>query len=94
MVTFQTLGYIAEALVFGYVGITSVYSFKHQEFSWQFIVAEFFIVIIGRTAAIFLSYYVFACCPCGSKQNYLTPAQVMFACYAAYIRGAIAFGLS
>lgn len=29
MVTFQTLGYIAEALVFGYVGITSAWSFTN-----------------------------------------------------------------
>ena len=66
------MGYIAEALVFGYIGITSAYSFKHQACSWQFILAEFFIVIVGRTAGIFLSYYVFSCCP-GNPVNKLTP---------------------
>jgi hypothetical protein len=57
------LGYISEAIVFGYVGLTSCYNYLNYEFSWQFVLAEFFIVVVGRIAAIFLSYYIFICIP-------------------------------
>lgn len=50
-------------------------------------------VIIARTAGIFCSYYAFSCCK-GSPSNKLTNKEIMFAVWAAYIRGAIAFGLS
>lgn len=50
-------------------------------------------VVIARTLAIFASYYVFECCK-GSPANKLTNREIMFAVWAAYIRGAIAFGLS
>lgn len=57
-----------------------------------FIVAEFFIVIIGRFVAIVVSYYMFSCCK-GSPSNKLSFREVSFLSYAAFIRGAIAFGL-
>ena len=38
------------------------------------------------------SYYMFNCIK-GSKANYLSFREITFATYAAFIRGAIAFGL-
>ena len=61
-------------------------------FSWQLIVFMFFVVIIGRYAGIVLSYYMFSCFK-GNKQNNLSLREISFATYAAFIRGAIAFGL-
>jgi hypothetical protein len=34
----------------------------HAPFSWQFVLAMFFIVIIGRFGAVFISYGLFSCC--------------------------------
>ena len=56
-------------------------------------ICEFFVVIIGRFLAVFISYYLFACCK-SSEGDKLTVNQVAFIAYAALIRGAIAFGLS
>ena len=84
---------MAEALVFAYIGMTSCYYLINYWVSWQFIIAMLAFVIIARTAGIFLSYYTFECCK-GSPANKLTNKEIMFAVYAAYIRGAIAFGLS
>ena len=61
-------------------------------FSWKLIVAEFCIVIVGRYAAISLSYYIFECAK-GDKSNKLSFREISFLTYAALIRGAIAFGL-
>ena len=87
------MGYLAEALVFGYVGIISANNYSSKPVSWTFVLAEFIIVIVGRYAAVFLAYYIFSCCP-GNKENKLTVRQLAFISYAALIRGAIAFGLS
>lgn len=91
-VTFQTLGFIAEAVVFGYVGITAAYEWLNYERDLVFVVIGFFVVIIGRFGAIYITYYMFACVP-GDKRNKLTFPQLTFCSYAALIRGAIAFGL-
>jgi sodium/hydrogen exchanger-like protein 6/7 len=91
--TFQTLGYISEALVFAYIGLTSCYYALNFWVSWQFILFQLLFVVLARTAGIFSSYYIFSCCK-GSPSNKLTNREIMFAVWAAYIRGAIAFGLS
>lgn len=77
--------------MFTFIGLSLMY-YKDYPFSWQFIVAEFFIVIIGRYSAIVASYYMFGCCK-GDKSNYLSFREISFLTYAAFIRGAIAFGL-
>jgi sodium/hydrogen exchanger-like protein 6/7 len=91
-VTFQTLGYVSEALVFGFVGLASSYYLFIKPICWQFVVAEFFIVIVGRYLAIYISYYIFGFIP-GSPMNKLSFRQLTFISWAALIRGAIAFGL-
>ena len=91
-VTFQTLGFIAEAVVFGYVGITAAWEWENKERDLVFVVIGFFVVIVGRFGAIYVTYFMFSCCP-GDKENLLTFPQLTFCSYAALIRGAIAFGL-
>jgi hypothetical protein len=61
-------------------------------YSWKLIVAEFFIVCIGRFSAISASYYMFEFMK-GDKSNKLNFREISFLTYAALIRGAIAFGL-
>jgi sodium/hydrogen exchanger-like protein 6/7 len=91
-VTFQTLGYISEAAVFAYIGLSATHYIFNTSFCWKFVLAEFFIIIIGRYIAIYSSYYTFACCK-GKKANKLEFSQLTFISFAALIRGAIAFGL-
>ena len=91
--TFQTLGYMAEALVFAFIGMSSVGLLMNNYVSWQFILAQLVFVVVARTLGIFISYYAFECCK-GSEANKLSPKEIMFAVWAAYIRGAIAFGLT
>ena len=79
--------------MFAYVGLTSCHFLLNYWVSWQFILAQLVFVVVARTAGIFLSYYGFECCK-GSSANKLSNREILFAVYAAYIRGAIAFGLS
>lgn len=51
----------------------------------------FFIVIIGRFGAVFISYGIFSCCT--KIDDKLSIRQLSFVSYAALIRGAIAMGL-
>ena len=51
----------------------------------------FFIVIIGRFGAVFISYGLFSLCT--KNNSKLSIRQLCFVSYAALIRGAIAMGL-
>lgn len=51
----------------------------------------FFIVIIGRFGAVFISYGLFSLCT--KNNSKLSIRQLSFVSYAALIRGAIAMGL-
>lgn len=86
---------MAEAIVFAYVGVVFAPTFYTEPIAWKLVIALFFIVIIGRLLAVFLSYCLFECrcCP-GSIMNKLSCNQLVFIAYAALIRGAIAFGLA
>lgn len=87
------MGYMAEATVFAFVGVISAREMTEKQYCWQFAAAEFFVVILGRGLAIFISYGLFTCCK-GNPENKLNCSQLTFITYAALIRGAIAFGLS
>lgn len=92
-VTFQTFGYAAECFVFSFIGLSLMYYIEEgYPWCWQFIVAEFFIIIIGRYVSICAAYYMFNCCK-GSPENNLSINEITFLAYAAFIRGCIAFGL-
>ena len=75
------------------MGVSAEHYVLHTPFCLGFVLGGFVIVIIGRYAAIYISYYVFALCPAGSKDNRLSFKQLTFLAWAALIRGAIAFGL-
>jgi NhaP-type Na+/H+ or K+/H+ antiporter len=66
--------------------------YKDYPYCWPFIIGAFFIVVIGRYFGIVCSYYMFNCAK-GSDNNTLSFAEISVATYAAFIRGAIAFGL-
>ena len=82
---------MAEAFVFSFICLSVMY-YSTYPYSWQLIIAEFFIIIIGRYSGITLSYYMFDCFK-GDAANYLSFREISFLTYAAFIRGAIAFGL-
>ena len=87
------MGYMAEATVFGFVGIISAKELTSKYYCIEFAALMFVVVIVGRFAAVYTSYFVFSCCK-GSPENRLSFKQLTFIAYAALIRGAIAFGLS
>ena len=91
-VTFDTLGFIAQAIVFTYIGLSSSRYIKYEPISWKFVLAEFFIVIIGRFIGVYMAYGICSLFP-GSATNRLSFRQLTFISYAALIRGAISFGL-
>ena len=66
--------------------------YNEYPYCWPFIIGGFLIVIIGRYFGIVCSYYMFHFCK-GSTDNHLSFREITFATYAAFIRGAIAFGL-
>ena len=90
-ISIQTFGYGAEAFVFAFIGLSLMF-YKDHPFCWPFIVCGFFIIVAGRYIGILTSYYMFNCCK-GNPKNTLTFKEITFATYAAFIRGAIAFGL-
>ena len=75
--------------MFSYVGLT-FFSYKEYEWSWQFTLAEFIIIIIGRfTGTLGLLYLLVLF----GHKNKIKLREVIFIGYAGLIRGAIAFGL-
>ena len=65
-ITFQMLGFASEAATFCYVGLTTgvrLYpSAENVEFiPINFIIIAFFIIIVGRFAAIYITYMLFTC---------------------------------
>lgn len=56
--SFQVIGYGAEAFIFGYLGLT-FFTRTNHEWSWEFVVMELFVIVIGRSAGIFGVVYLF-----------------------------------
>jgi sodium/hydrogen exchanger-like protein 6/7/sodium/hydrogen exchanger 8 len=50
-ITFQVIGFGFEAFVFAYLGLT-FFAYKDSPWSWQFILAELLIIIVGRFAGV------------------------------------------
>ena len=87
---FGAIGFGAEAFVFAYLGLT-FFSYTSYEWSWQFFVAEFFVIIIGRFLGIVgLLYFVSFIF---NHERELSFKETMFLYCGGMIRGAIAFGL-
>ena len=92
-VIFSTIGFMAEAIVFINIGIIAGKEFTLYYICWKFMLIMLVVIVVGRFAAIYVSYAIFMCFP-GKKANALSFKQLTFVAYAALIRGAIAFGLS
>lgn len=87
---FGAIGFGAEAFVFAYLGLT-FFSYNDYEWSWQFCVSEFFVVIIGRfLGTVGLLYTVSFIL---NHERELSFNEAIFLYCGGMIRGAIAFGL-
>lgn len=87
---FGAIGFGAEAFVFAYLGLT-FFSYTDYEWSWQFFVNEFFVIIIGRFVGIVGLLYAVSFIFNHEKE--LSFKEVLFLYCGGMIRGAIAFGL-
>lgn len=87
---FGAIGFGAEAFVFAYLGLT-FFSYTSYEWSWQFFVSEFFVIIIGRFLGIIGLLYAVSIL-FGHKRE-LSFKEALFLYCGGMIRGAIAFGL-
>jgi NhaP-type Na+/H+ or K+/H+ antiporter len=88
-IVFQCLGYLAEAFVFGYLGLT-FFTFSELKWSPQLFVAELAVIVVGRLMGT-LGLMGLAKL-CGYKST-INLKELIFIWYAGMIRGAIAFGL-
>lgn len=87
--TIRFLGTAAEAGIYSYIGL-SLYSNLSGWWSWDFIIYETIIVIIGRFSAIFICFYTFNLC---FKSRTINARELFFIGWGGMIRGAIAFAL-
>jgi NhaP-type Na+/H+ or K+/H+ antiporter len=87
--TVTFLGHCAEAGVYSYIAI-ALYANIPGWWSVEFIILETILVIAGRFAAIFITYYLFTIC---FKSRTLNPKELLFIAWGGTIRGAIAFAL-
>lgn len=87
--TYEFLGKSAEAAVYSYVGI-SLYTSIPGFWSFSFITAQFFIIVIGRIVAVIATFYAFRLC---FRKKTIKFKELLFIIYGGMIRGAIAFAL-
>ena len=61
-ITFQSISFIAEAIVFVYLGVSTIYYLTTEVISLTFIALELLICIISRLTAIFGLSMLFKLC--------------------------------
>jgi NhaP-type Na+/H+ or K+/H+ antiporter len=59
--SFQVLGFLAEAFVFAYLGL-SLFAYIPFGWSWEFIIIEIMIIIVGRFLGTICSLYMLLIC--------------------------------
>ena len=93
VVIFKFLGFLAESFVFSYLGLT-FFSYKSYEWSYELIIVEMVVILIGRALGTFGLISLLKICNY-EKHNpkKITWKELTFIWYAGLIRGAIAFGL-
>lgn len=89
-VTFQTLGYFAEALIFSYIGM-GIFQQPQQDWSLSFIGIELLLIVLARVGSVILVQYTFVLF---GAEHSLKFKECIFLAYAGMIRGAIALGLA
>ena len=83
------LGTAAEAAIYSYVGIALLNAIPLY-WSFSFIFAQFFLIVIGRIIAVFGIFYLFRMC---TKTRTINVFELIFITWGGMIRGAIAFAL-
>lgn len=83
------MGTVAEAAVYSYIGIALLNAIP-EWWSFSFVFAEFFLIVVGRVIAVFATFYAFRLC---CKTRTINIMELCFITYAGMIRGAIAFAL-
>ena len=89
-VTYQTLSYFAEALIFSYIGL-GVFRAPAEDWSFSFIGMELLLIVFARIVSVLSVQYTFVLC--GAERS-LKFKECVFLSYAGMIRGAIALGLA
>jgi len=94
VVVFKFLGFLSESFVFSYLGLT-FFSYKSFNWSYDLIIVEFIVILIGRGLGTFGLFCCMKLCCKYEKDNpkRITWKELTFIWYAGLIRGAIAFGL-
>lgn len=87
--TVAFISHAAEAGVYSYIGL-SLYSQIPSWWSWEFIIAEGIVIIVGRYAAIFICFFLFNRC---FKSRTISAKELIFIGWGGMIRGAVAFAL-
>jgi len=89
-IVFQFLGYLVEAFVFSYLGLTF---FSYGGFKWSpgLFAVELVIICLGRGLGTLGLIALLKCC-CKYRSG-ISLRELIFIWYAGMIRGAIAFGL-
>ena len=88
--TIEALGFAAEAFVFVYLGLTC-FSYNDFEWSYEFFMVEFLVVMIGRYFGTVCLLYAFSFV--FRLKRELSYNEAFYLYVAGMIRGAIAFGL-
>ena len=91
-VTFQTIGYGAEALIYCFVGLSTATVAYSNEVSFAFVGLELALVIVGRFLIVFVLYFICRSCS-KSESSKLSLRELLYISYAAFTKGSIAFGL-
>ena len=89
VLAFDTVGYLAEALVFAYLGLT-VFWIDTKEFHTLFIILMALVLAFARFISIFLLPCILFLC---KKDLKLHSKELKIIWYSGLIRGAIAFAL-
>lgn len=90
VLAFDTVGYLAEALVFAYLGLT-VFWIDTKEFNVGFIIAVTIVLFAARLVSVFLLPLIFRIM---RRPFTLNSKELKIIWYSGLIRGAIAFALS
>ena len=89
-IAFGAMGFWSEAFIFAYLGLT-FFSYSNYDWSWEFFVAEFIVVFVGRFIGIVGLLYAISII--FNHEREITFNEAIFLFWGGMIRGAIAFGL-
>jgi NhaP-type Na+/H+ or K+/H+ antiporter len=88
-VTSAFIGATMEAAIYSYIGV-GLYALIPTWWSWNFILYEFLLIVIGRIIGVICTFYMFTLC---CRKRTIKFNELCFITYGGMIRGAIAFAL-